>query len=398
MGCGASVVSVGVKPKPVEEVAINGPVDVVGGGAKANNKAPANGKTTPPTMKLNFESLKGLNAGCEDISTGEAFVNIKDFVSSYSEYIGELYDIFAAGENLDDSSGSKRMTYEQYTKVFQVLTVDMEEDELRGNLFEVAGYPDDEEDTASIPPISAGEFATILVRIANNLYIQSNGMGVGIPLVKQFEGFLTERCAAAFSDLKIVQNPSCIRDPSFFTYPSEGFVGTSRKCFIAVKKGEDMLGKIVFELDTNVAPKTSYNFLSLCRGDKGLGELSGVPLTFKNCPFHRIVPGMCIQAGDITDEGGYGGESVYGGEFKDETFELKHDQAGLLSSANQGQNTNTSQFFVTTGETLRDLDGENVVFGRVIEGMDVVRMIEAVPTDEDDVPIERVVIVDCGEM
>ena len=61
------------------------------------------------------------------------------------------------------------MTYEQYTKVFQVLTVDMDEDELRSNLFEVAGYPDDEEDTASIPPISAGEFATILVRIANSL-------------------------------------------------------------------------------------------------------------------------------------------------------------------------------------------------------------------------------------
>ena len=88
----------------------------------------------------------------------------------------------------------------------------------------------------------------------------------------------------------------------------------------------------------------------------------------------------------------------YGGEFNDENFELNHDSIGLLSSANQGPNTNTSQFFITTGENLESLNGENVVFGKVVEGIDVVKMIESIETDDDDAPTERVFIADCGEI
>ena len=105
---------------------------------------------------------------------------------------------------------------------------------------------------------------------------------------------------------------------------------------------------------------------------------------------------MC-QGGDIVCGNGLGGESVYGGEFADENFELKHDSEGILSSANMGQNTNQSQFFITLAP-YETLDGENVAFGKVVEGMDVVRSVGAVPTDDEDAPAHGVTVTveDCG--
>ena len=105
---------------------------------------------------------------------------------------------------------------------------------------------------------------------------------------------------------------------------------------------------------------------------------------------------MC-QGGDIVCGNGLGGESVYGGEFADENFLLKHDSEGILSSANMGQNTNQSQFFITLAP-YPSLDGENVAFGKVVEGMDVVKMVGAVPTDEEDAPSDgtTVTVIECG--
>ena len=105
---------------------------------------------------------------------------------------------------------------------------------------------------------------------------------------------------------------------------------------------------------------------------------------------------MC-QGGDIVSGNGLGGESVYGGEFADENFAIKHDAEGILSSANMGQNTNQSQFFITLAP-YPSLDGENVAFGKVIEGMDIVKLVGAVPTDEEDAPADGTVvtIADCG--
>merc|ERR1712232_1442224 len=92
-----------------------------------------------------------------------------------------------------------------------------------------------------------------------------------------------------------------------------------------------------------------------------------------------------------------GGESIYGEKFKDEKFTLKHTEAGLLSMANAGPNTNGSQFFITCDKTPH-LDGKHVVFGKVVEGMEVVRKIENVETVKDDKPAASVIIADCGEM
>ena len=104
-----------------------------------------------------------------------------------------------------------------------------------------------------------------------------------------------------------------------------------------------------------------------------------------------------VQGGDITAGDGTGGESIYGSKFEDENFVLKHERKGMLSMANSGPDTNSSQFFITTTRTPH-LDGKHVVFGRVIKGMGVVRSIEHVPVGEADCSTLDVKIVDCGEL
>uniref|UniRef100_A0A0D9VLC1 peptidylprolyl isomerase n=1 Tax=Leersia perrieri TaxID=77586 RepID=A0A0D9VLC1_9ORYZ len=172
---------------------------------------------------------------------------------------------------------------------------------------------------------------------------------------------------------------------------------TNPRCYLDVSIGGDMEGRIVVELYASVAPRTAENFRALCTGEKGVSAATGVSLHYKGSYIHRIVKGFMVQGGDITAGDGTGGESIYGLNFADENFVLKHERKGMLSMANAGPDTNGSQFFITTTRTPH-LDGKHVVFGRVIKGMGVVRSMEHVSVGESDCPTTDIVIVDCGEL
>jgi len=167
------------------------------------------------------------------------------------------------------------------------------------------------------------------------------------------------------------------------------------KVFFDVTIGSKNAGRIVFELYNDVVPKTAENFRALCTGEKGTGK-SGKPLHFKGSVFHRIIPDFMIQGGDFTKGNGTGGESIYGEKFADENFKIKHTKPGLLSMANAGKNTNGSQFFITTIVTDW-LDGKHVVFGEVIEGMDIVKQLEAQGSG-NGATRTKCSISDCGQL
>jgi peptidylprolyl isomerase len=182
---------------------------------------------------------------------------------------------------------------------------------------------------------------------------------------------------------------------SEYSIPATPLV-SNPKVFFDVKIGDGESRRVTFELFANVVPKTAENFRALCTGEKGIGR-KGVALSYKNSIFHRVIKGFMMQGGDFTDHRGTGGESIYGLKFEDENFAIKHKVPGLLSMANSGPGTNGSQFFITFVETPH-LDGKHVVFGRVLEGMQVVQEVENVETGQNDVPRTPVIIADCGEI
>uniref|UniRef100_A0A2K5C3R6 peptidylprolyl isomerase n=1 Tax=Aotus nancymaae TaxID=37293 RepID=A0A2K5C3R6_AOTNA len=161
-------------------------------------------------------------------------------------------------------------------------------------------------------------------------------------------------------------------------------------------KPSNPMGRIVLELFANIISKTAENFRALCIGEKGIGSTTGKPLHFKGCPFHRIIKKFMIQGGDFSNQNGTGGESIYGEKFEDENFHYKHDREGLMSMANAGSNTNCSQFFITTVPTPH-LDGKHVVFGQVIKGIGVARILENVVA-KGEKPAKLCVIAECGEL
>ncbi|KAK2072492.1 hypothetical protein P8C59_006842 [Phyllachora maydis] len=145
---------------------------------------------------------------------------------------------------------------------------------------------------------------------------------------------------------------------------------------------ETNLGDLTIELQTDTAPKAVWNFVKLAQ--KGY---------YKDVDFHRNIKNFMIQGGDPTGTG-KGGTSIWGKPFGDE-FEgpLTHGARGMVSMANKGKNTNSSQFFVTY-RAAKHLDHKHTIFGRIVDGLPVLDRLEAVPTGDGDRPLERVYIKD----
>lgn len=169
---------------------------------------------------------------------------------------------------------------------------------------------------------------------------------------------------------------------------------------------------MIFELYADVVPKTAENFRQFCTGEL---RKDGVPFGFKGANFHRIIKDFMIQGGDfvnvsqgrtsmdlvnhlhILQGDGTGVMSIYGGAFADENFTLKYDSPGLLSMANSGRDTNGCQFFITCAK-CNFLDNKHVVFGRVLDGLLIMRKIENVPTGPNNKPKLPISISQCGQM
>lgn len=208
--------------------------------------------------------------------------------------------------------------------------------------------------------------------------------------------------------------------------------------FFDISIGGIEMGRMKMELFADVVPRTAENFRQFCTGEY---RKDGVPQGYKGIAFHRIIKDFMIQGeqfnvvsklhnpyhailcinfhylntmwtqgeeiyclchskkgGDFVKGDGTGAMSIYGGSmFADENFKMKHDAPGLLSMANSGPATNGCQFFLTCAK-CDFLDGKHVVFGKVTEGLLIMRKIENVPTGPNNKPKLPVVIVQCGEM
>lgn len=173
-------------------------------------------------------------------------------------------------------------------------------------------------------------------------------------------------------------------------YNIKNFNNTDDNVFFDVAVGTKNMGRIEIELFDVDVPITCRNFRYLC-------SQHNQKLNYVDSIFHRILPGYLIQGGDIINYDGTGGYSAYGQYFKDENFNLKHNQEGLLAMANCGKDKNNSQFFILTHRGgYKELDDKYVVFGIIVKGYNIVQRLDNIKINRDFKPIKECRIIECG--
>jgi peptidyl-prolyl cis-trans isomerase-like 2 len=191
--------------------------------------------------------------------------------------------------------------------------------------------------------------------------------------------YTTGRAAASFTSTGLTPETSgeraVLTDEEYMLKPKRVKI----KGYVRI---ETNLGDLNIELHTDTAPRAVWNFTRLAQ--KGF---------YKGIAFHRNIKNFMIQGGDPSGTG-RGGASIWGKNFQDE-FEgpHTHSERGILSMANKGKNTNSSQFFITY-RPVKHLDNKHTIFGRVVGGMDVLKKMEEVPTDGSDRPLNKIVMKD----
>ncbi|XP_065649062.1 uncharacterized protein LOC100209549 [Hydra vulgaris] len=166
--------------------------------------------------------------------------------------------------------------------------------------------------------------------------------------------------------------------------------------YFDIKIDEKKYGRLTFELFNDLLPKTCQNFKQLCFGVLEEKETHNPPLklSYKGSLIHRVVKKGWIQGGDIIEGKGNNGWSIYGELFEDENYSVLHTKRGILGMANKGRHTNASQFYITLAPA-KWMDYQYVAFGQVIEGLDLLNVIEDIPTYNER-PIPQCIIENCG--
>lgn len=169
----------------------------------------------------------------------------------------------------------------------------------------------------------------------------------------------------------------------------------THKVYFDIDIDGEPAGRIVFGLFGKVVPKTVENFRGLCTGEYGLSADRYV-MDYSGTSIFRVVPGFMFQGGDYMFNDGTGGESIYVRKFLDENFDISHKGPGVLSMANSGPNSNSSQFFVVLTEAL-GLDFKYVAFGEIISGIELAELINSLG-DDTGKPTKSIKISKCAEL
>ena len=362
--------------------------------------------TTTPSMDASSAALSAvreLQFEASGASRGRCLLELRDQLVAYGDFLSKLHQRFEIGQKGVNG----------FTALVRNLDGDddaLDEDMAASQYFETCGFPEDEDDPAQRSAItcSVAQLGAALTRLANMSWMMEHGEA-NVGLKEQLVAFLESRApriGTEWSTREAMENTrAALRDDAAYHAPKH-FCGVHR-VWLQLRWGDRAGGRVEIDVDADVDPDAAYNFVMLCSGELGSAPLSGVPLSYKGCPIHRVVQGAFLQSGDIEFGDGNGGDSVYGGAFNASARGLERgtfETPGIVAMGHLGDPSDqTSQFFITASPQP-DLAGDHVVVGHVVKGLEHVvhacsGVVEIDPQFEDEgrpLHQQTVEIFDCG--